>query len=459
VARNVVLAVLDTVRKDYFDEYAPRLAGRAGVRFEQCRAASTWSVPSHASMLAGQLPHQHGVHSYQRDFSRLSVEDTVLGDLADHRTLGASANVYASSAFEFDALFDEFSDVAPQSRFPDGLDVGKFAHDHVGEDSSRFLSFLKASLRHDHPVKSLANGTLVKVNDALKAAPLPKPFDDGANIVSREAERLVGATPEPFFLFVNLMDAHGPLQHTRGYDRSLHDVPNDWTSADHPDEQFAEEPHRSRYRGLYGAAIDYLDRKLLDLVDRIEAITDRETTVVVTADHGENLGDEADEGIVGHVEPALTEGTLHVPLAVVNPPAGLAAGESYLSHLDLRTLLAALARGEAVDPTRERIPAEVVGNGNPPGDRDMESERAIRAAYEGDAKYVWDTRSERRRYDLDPERSNWQPLAAEDIDVPAWALALFDGDLASFHREAAAAERGEAVAGDVEQRLEDLGYR
>lgn len=114
MTRNVVLVVLDTVRKNTFDEYAPRLRRRSDLSFEQCRAASSWSVPSHASIFTGELPSEHGIHaeSFDADFSFASVdpESTFLGRLPGHRTVGVSANAYVNSTFGFDALFDEFHD-------------------------------------------------------------------------------------------------------------------------------------------------------------------------------------------------------------------------------------------------------------------------------------------------------------------------------------------------------------
>ena len=67
MTRNVVLVCLDTVRKDYFDEYATRLQKLCDVSFEQCRAASSCSVRSHASFMTGELPYRHGIDSYNSD--------------------------------------------------------------------------------------------------------------------------------------------------------------------------------------------------------------------------------------------------------------------------------------------------------------------------------------------------------------------------------------------------------
>jgi len=154
MTRNVVLICLDTVRKDYFEEYAPRLQEMASVSFEQCRAASAWSTPSHASMLTGELPHRHGIHTHNRDFTCLERSETFLADIPDHTALGASANVYASSTFGFDTVFDHYSDIAPHRRFPAGMDMEKFIQDRDEEGIQRYLEFLREAIRHDHTLES-----------------------------------------------------------------------------------------------------------------------------------------------------------------------------------------------------------------------------------------------------------------------------------------------------------------
>ena len=67
---NVLWVVLDTVRSDRLSLYGhdvptspglERFAERATV-FHQTRAASNWTLPSHASMFTGLYPSSHGVH-------------------------------------------------------------------------------------------------------------------------------------------------------------------------------------------------------------------------------------------------------------------------------------------------------------------------------------------------------------------------------------------------------------
>lgn len=55
---NIALIVLDTLRKDSFDEHFDWLPGR---RFENAWAPSHWTVPVHASLFTGHYPSEVGV--------------------------------------------------------------------------------------------------------------------------------------------------------------------------------------------------------------------------------------------------------------------------------------------------------------------------------------------------------------------------------------------------------------
>ncbi|MFC6755569.1 sulfatase-like hydrolase/transferase [Halomicroarcula sp. GCM10025894] len=341
-SRNVVLIILDTVRKDYFDKYAHRIRDRADVSIENGRAASSWSVPSHASILTGELPHVHGIHTHDRYFDNLSREQTFLSSLPDHIALGASANVFASATFGFDSVFDDYSDIAQHRRFPEGMDMERFIQTREREGLLRFWEFIDAARRTDHPLQSLANGITFKLDDLMLKLPLPKLTDDGAKLVKREALRKVEEHSEPFFLFTNFMDAHAPLKHLLGFDKSMHSAPYGWSSRDF--EQWRvildgidedNEADVQNHRELYACAIDYLDRQVSAFIDEVQQQTERETTFVITADHGENLGFEGDNGLFGHTN-SLTEALLHVPFDIVNPPGDEEREISeYVSHLDL----------------------------------------------------------------------------------------------------------------------------
>ena len=476
--RNVVLVCLDSVRKDYFDRFATRLAERADVSYDQCRAASSWSTPSHASMLTGTLAHGHGIHTHDPDFSGLDRGETFLGDLAEHTAVGVSANEYASSTFGFDGVFDEFHDVDPTSRYAEGLNPGEFFASTDASGPALYAAYLRRALGHDHPARSVANGVLARLDSYSKTAPVPKLLDDGANVVSRTALRAVESVEEPYFLFTNFMDAHVPHRHTRGYDASLHDAPKGWDSTALDNwginlhgELEENEADLERFRDLYAASIDYLDRRVSAFVDRLQAASERETTVVITADHGENLGYAADDRLVGH-KGSLSEGLLHVPLLVIDPPErNEPPGRGYVSHLQLGRLLASVAHDSLPDVAAQRIPAELVGIGTtvgPLADPGYEDEyarwnRMIRCVYDAERKYVWDSLGNSEAYGLDVERACWQGRVAEDVEVPAWARGRFGAEISAY--KAAAVEAGEAFRSRREQvddrameRLGDLGY-
>ncbi|WP_254542769.1 sulfatase-like hydrolase/transferase [Halomarina pelagica] len=483
-ARNVVLIVLDTVRKDVYDEYAPRLRTAADASFEQCRAASSWSAPSHASVLTGELPHQHGVHaeSFGSDFSfsRFARDDLFLGRLPEHATIGLSANPYVNSAFDFDVLFDEFHDfsIGSQSNpalFTDGLTVQEYVERSDASNAvGRYLGFLRACLGHDAPAKSLANGAWSRVGPAATRLPIPELVDDGARNIANAAVEAVDAIDEPCFVFANFMDAHTPLRNLWQYDQSLHSVPNGWSSTELSKwelnaEGAATEEYTRNYRQLYAAAVDYLDRVVSDLVGRLRRVADRETTVVVISDHGHNLGYPADDGLFHHTR-SMTEGVLHTPCDVINPPAGYPSTETrYFSQLALGDLLVRLARGEPFDEglVADRIPAELVGVLG--GERSVWSQpdadaefwnRMIRCVYDGEGtrKFQWDSLGASEEYELDPDRPSWQRRVATDVEIPAAARGLFDVELSEYKARAAAAPREMDFDATLEERLDELGY-
>lgn len=466
--RNVVVACLDSVRKDFFDRYAERIPEQAGTTVKQCRAASSWSTPSHASMLTGLLPSEHGVHTHNSTFSEHLTNDTFFQSLPDHRSVGISANIFFSPRFGFDAPFDEFVTVSTGRRFPRGIDVNKFVTNSDNESLPLYWKFLKAALVHDHPLKSLANGLLAQLNVSSTNAPIPKLLDDGANVVVSEAGR---QTPpdSPVVMLLNFGDAHVPLRHTRQYDSDLHSAANDWSSdgvdiwdlvRDGPD---AHREYLETRREVYGATIEYLDRKMVDLYKTVDAASPYETTLVVTADHGENLGFEADESLLNH-KSSLSEALLHVPLYVVNPPPGApAVVEEYTTHLDLGDLVVALAEDGWTNVSRQRVPAEVIGKSpgpSPPEDEAEYWDRMLRCAYQETDKYVWDSLGTTERYRIDTDRPCWQEDVDEDVSVPAWATALFERDIGEYKREAVT--KSETVTEDVDEqtrnRLEELGY-
>lgn len=460
MSKNIVLLCLDTVRYDQFDRFADHLQPTVDLSFEECRTASTWSVPSHTSMFTGTLPHEHGFHSATPSFGSLDRDETFLSELDQFRHVGVSANPYASPIFGFDHLFDEFYHVTSSMLYPQGLSASEFWHQSSTNGWRRYLEFAQSCLAHEHPVKSLANGTASQVNEVFQTLPIAKPFDDGCNRILSRTRHVLADSEDPTFVFANIMDAHGPLTHVRGYDGSLISPENRGKTPGlnalsmNMDDTFDDhEAEIAAYRELYAAAVEYTVRQVAQFC----ASVDDDTTVIITSDHGEQLDDTHDRRRFGHVTPDMTEQLLHVPLAVVN--ANFSVDESkFVSHLDLGNLITAIASGGQFEPTAS-LAAEVAGLGVAHPPRDHEDfdrwNRVSRCVYthDGGDKYVWDSLDEARHC----TRENGEYVLLKELDrsgVPTDITNVFSNEITTVETD----HRADEINGGVESQLEELGY-
>jgi len=172
-----------------------------------------------------------------------------------------------------------------------------------------------------------------------------------------------------------------------------------------------------------------MDEALGELLDALRARGRYQNAlVVVTADHGEFLGEH---GQVGHIGRMLYEPLLHVPLVVkfpgANPPRGRRDDRVQLIDV-LPTVLGAagapIPAGVQGEPLLEVTHATVAEEDINPwlvAQYGPTYDRAIRVLYDGPYKLITTSRGERLLFDLerDPEETN--DLAARD---PARADAL-----------------------------------
>ncbi|ELZ44926.1 sulfatase [Halorubrum coriense DSM 10284] len=462
MSRNVVLLVLDSVRKDVFDEYASRIQSKSSISAAQCRAASSWSVPSHASILTGKLPHEHGVHTFNRDMESLLSQETICDRLDAYHTLGVSANVYAGPAYGFDSIFDEFVEVPRYQKFPEALNATTFYNESNAEGLQLYQEFLSASLDNGHSLKSLANGVLAQVKQSTMGTRFPDPIDDGAKLIAKELKRRVKKSKEPVFAFANFMEAHEPFGHILGLDRSLHTAPRGWTSAGVDRWELITQPEEyEQYiqwmKELYAAHVDYLDRIIASLAEELG----ENTTIIVTADHGENFGAESgDDGLFVHTS-SLSEGLLHVPLEILNPPESVNRNISdYVSHLQFPEIVTSIANETIPELTWSEVPAEVMGMaaGTDPPSNEEYWNRTIRCAYRESEKMEWDTEENTVCYRITEGNPNQQEEHSNDIQVPDWALNQFEVPIQDARQRALERSSEIVVDDSTSARLEDLGY-
>lgn len=452
--QSIVFICLDSVRKDVFDEVAERVKKLADVSFDNCRAVSSWSAPSHASMISGELPNEHEVTTHSRSFDSLSRESTIFGDLDEYRTVGISGNTYAGPTYNFDGYFDSFFKLNRSTRFPRALSPNS---DDYGMSFSGISSYISDAISDNTVIKSGINGGVCLL-DSRTAIP-SRLFDQGAKPGLRIAKEELQDANTPMFIFLNLMEGHIPYQPARYLDGNLYDVPSGWSSNEKGLWELFQDDYDEQYwnrrNQLYRATVEYLDRRIFEFVQSIN----EETTVIVTADHGDNLGTEIDEGLANH-KSSLSEGTLHVPFYIINSPDIDEQTEEYLSHLSLPKLIKGVQKGHIPNLTSDQIPAELGGMSagpDPPNEYDYYN-RAIRCVYNKHKKITWDSFGNCTKYQVERGMINHQRYITEMDEPPSWARDDFDIDIGEFKSGIIKDSDEVDIDTSTAERLKELGY-
>ena len=366
---NLLLVVMDTARADVFEPYGAAVGATPAVaqmassgRTYDVVAPACWTVPSHAGMFSGLLYRTAGfgmpasTHpDYKVAGDRLTDRwlPAVLRDRG-YATGGVSTNMWVSPHSGFDRGFSDYSQIT----------------------GARALHLTSNAWRE-------------RARWALQA--LRASVDDGAEAVERLlTEWLASRGQDPFFWFVNLVECHspylppkpynrlGPLARIQAAEEARRYLNFDaiWkglcAQTEAPDEALA------RMRQLYAASIKLMDDWMARILERLEqaGVLD-ETIVVVTSDHGENLGDNS---LLGHGF-SLDDRLIRVPFVVTGPalplpqpvaslidvPAWVAASvdlqDSPWGELEPTRQVAVAQFDAPADPGDERATATVEGWG------------------------------------------------------------------------------------------------
>lgn len=380
---HIVFLCLDAVRKDTYNKVSERLDGIVDVEYEQMRTLSSWSAPSHAGILTGDLPSETGVHAYSRDMNMLqkSVWTTMLRNLG-YSTVGISANIYASPSFGFDQFFDSFyrtNDVA----YRDAVNPAEFIENRETRGIRSYLQFLKKAAQSESLTKSIINGIKSKYDGSFTGSRFNRPHDFGGREATELITHTISKASEPTFIFANLMDAHGPHEEFRGIDA---DVPSGFNrrgmatdymgkthSSSTPGEIEKEyDDYLSNLRKVYDKSVAYLCRLIEQMSERLRNKCERDVAMIVTADHGENFGRKADEYLLAHSS-SLSEGLVHVPFDVIYPKWDQKTVTGLTSHASIRPIIEALAKdNECPDITTDVAYSEILGCGGSVPNQDSE---------------------------------------------------------------------------------------
>ncbi|WP_311172606.1 sulfatase [Halobellus ordinarius] len=480
---NVLLVILDSVRArntslhGHHNETTPFLdtfAEQATV-FKQARSPGTWSLPSHASLFTRFHVEEHGLAS---PTDILEPGHTVFEDL---REAGYDTGVFSENPFitVSDSGLDRGFDTVEGPRnvpFRDALDPTEFVQ---REGQGQFRAYLQACLDHDRPIRSIANGALVKLAwDYPQLLPSRFSPTTSADVYVDLFLDWVKRVGRPWAACVNLMDAHLPYQPESGHNRWSDDVLEQLQNS--MDDQVWEfvggkRPwwQREALEALYDGTIHQMDAQLRRLVEELDNQGELdETLVVITSDHGECFGEYSHvqpARLAGH-GPGIAEPLIHVPLVVREPGQERARRVSApvsLTHFPA-TVAAAL---DGDDPTRPLVDGDtlVSYHGLPESAkiraREYASEEALdtldgrsRAAYvdhgPGVRKHVaWRDRT-RTVQVVDP-RTSYAVAETDGTPDPSRDL----DDAFEGITDTGIKQRGDEDIDDATRRhLEDLGY-
>ena len=290
---SILLITLDTCRADHLSCYGNSLPttpnldqlARDGRRYAHAFSAAPSTAPSHASILTGKYPTRHTVGLANNEYT-LAPSTTTLAELlqsAGYRTGAIVSNPVLRATVGFDQGFATYDD-----------------HLEGVEPTRR----------------------------------LPERYADRA--VDLALDWLEDEVAQPWFLWLHLQDPHGPYLPPADWSCDLPPDPSADSSslpagADHtgheaiPRYQYVSDQNTiSDYQHRYACEISYLDHHLGRLFDHLSERADHQNTlIIVTADHGEALGEDGYYFAHGH---SIAPDQVHVPLLLTGP--GVSRGET-----------------------------------------------------------------------------------------------------------------------------------
>lgn len=325
---NISVIVLDTLRLDTFK----RLEAQGGksladlgefTSMEKCIAPSSWTLPSHASLFTGMYPSEHGAHESKNvkalDIAQLKLRRrTFVSDLNDlgYATYAISANPYVHPVYGF----DEFKHFKAESYFTDlwgyAIEVPErlkpLLAKYRAQYGGNFFKIGFAMLRDDpgliREVTGLPLTGALTLKNVLKKARAKAiegwPVEKGGRRIVKSVSEM--RLRKPFFLFLNLMEAHDPYTTSKT-------LKMDWSTP------FWKKPVDSAtvqlWKRLYAKASQRAYVYAYSIIENLVERFGGDQIIVLTSDHGQEFNEH---GYIGHGT-VLHDEVVKVPLAVMMP--------------------------------------------------------------------------------------------------------------------------------------------
>lgn len=332
---NIVIIMIDTVRKDHLSLYGARGYPTAcidkfaedSVVYRNVVSPAPWTTPVHASLFTGLYPSRHGTHGGNLTFEPDRSMPSLMRRLGKkgYRCEGISSNYLISDQFGFHRDFDRF--LQAWQGVPQPWD-----RHHFSRPGFRSLPYVRKALalsrdllipsESANVMRSLINRRYVRKHHVIEDA-------TAATIRSLRwgKEILARREASPVFLFINLMQAHDKynppteIRDDLGLGGGRFDV-DMWEY--YAGQEDIDVDDLLLGSCLYAGEISFLDRCLGDFFGFLRRLPEwDESLVVLLSDHGELLGEH---GLLGH-QIGLFGEVIDVPMIIKYPRGIMGSGE------------------------------------------------------------------------------------------------------------------------------------
>lgn len=319
---NVVLISLDSIRRDHIGAYghspqytkkipvSPNIDALAleGFVFDNAFTTTSWTLPSHMSLMTGLSDSGHGVHTDR--FKKDPLHKTLASEFSSmgYKTAGFYSGPYLDPKYGFGFGFEQYSSaMLTQEQF----------QKYIEDENSR----LKAAGRN-----SMTAQMVKQLRDRISHWDITSPK------VNKLAKNFLSQTgKEPFFLFLHYFDAH--------YDHIPHSVSpqlaydfdpeysgdfdgTNWyfdsrvMETSPPFKRKITERDLNHVMAFYDAEIHWVDQHVGEIIQLLKNKGIWEDTIImIVSDHGDEF---FDHNSIGHRSTLFSE-QVHIPMILRTP--------------------------------------------------------------------------------------------------------------------------------------------
>lgn len=478
---NILWIVLDTTRADRMSLYGydkpttPFLeewAGDARV-YDNCLSVANTTSPTHASMFTGLMPSEHGV--VNTGTALAESYETVAERLRDsgYQTYLFSANPHVSELHKLSQGFEIEEHPWDRKYKQHAIKILRSKIAKLNRNSE-----LSMRLREEE-----ISGWTIKASGQLA--------QKGVRDFLQNADK-----QHPFFIFLNYMEAHRPRVPPEKYRRIVMDqnqlrqsyrINLSWQKlwqycfglADYSPAEI------NVMGGIYDASILELDDLLKNLLTAMDKAGHLDNTVViVTSDHGEQLGEHH---LLDH-QYSLYEPLIRVPLIVKYPPLFVPGTDTHpVMNIDLFPTILQIAgldppaarTGQAISllssPTSQAtsltssrprvteyrspatIPFQTIKRAYPHW-QPTRFRRKLRAITMGNHKYIWSSDGRHALYDLQADHGELKNLFLSQPELAADLRSRLDTIVEGFSVPRPTSSPAGEMSKAQRNRLRSLGY-